>query len=148
MMMTPFTRKLALTGHITSSVGWLGAVTGFLALSVTGLTSNDAEMVRAAYFAMQVTAYFVIVPLSLASPVTGIVQSLGTSWGLFRHYWVMTKFLITLPATILLLVHLQPVGHLAQAVAETTLAHGMLAGLRIRLVADAGAALLVLVVAT
>lgn len=146
--MSPFFRKLALTGHITSSVGWLGAVTGFLALAVAGLTSKDTEMVRAAYFAMEFTAYFVIVPLSLASPVTGIVQSLGTTWGLFRHYWVMIKFLITIPATILLLVHMQPIGHLARVVGETTLASGTLAGLRIRLVADAGAALIVLLVAT
>ena len=43
-------------------------------------------MVRAAYLAMELTAWFIIVPLSLASPVTGLVQSLGTAWGLFRHY--------------------------------------------------------------
>ena len=146
--MSPFFRKLTLTGHITSSVGWLGAVVSFLALAVFGLTSKDAEMVRAAYFAMELTAYFVIVPLSIASPLTGIVQSYGTTWGLFRHYWVMIKFLITIPATILLLVHMQPIGHLARVVAEATLANGTLAGLRIRLVADAGAALVVLLFAT
>ena len=27
-------RKLALTTHVTSSVGWIGAVAGFLALAV------------------------------------------------------------------------------------------------------------------
>jgi len=67
---------------------------------------------------------------------------------LFRHYWVLVKFLITIPATILLLVHMRPVGHLARVVAETTLSSGDLAGLRIQLIADAGAAMLVLIVAT
>lgn len=85
--MTPQLRKLALTAHVTSSVGWLGAVAGFLALALTGLTSEDNQMARAAYLAMELYCWFVIVPLSLTSPLTGVVQSLGTTWGLFRHYW-------------------------------------------------------------
>ncbi len=44
--MTPRLRKLGLTAHIIFSVGWLGAVAGFLVLSIGGLTSQDAEMVR------------------------------------------------------------------------------------------------------
>lgn len=148
MMMTPWVRKFALTAHVTSSVGWLGAVAGFLALAIAGLTSRDAQTVRATYLSMQLVGWCVIVPLSLASPITGLVQSLGTPWGLFRHYWVLVKFLITIPATVLLLVHMRPIGHLARVVAETTLSHGSLAGMRIQLVADAGAALLALLVAT
>jgi hypothetical protein len=148
MTMTRRLRKFALSAHVTSSVGWLGAVAGFLALAVAGLTSRDAQTVRAAYLAMELTGWYVIVPLSLASLPTGLVMSLGTEWGLLRYYWVLAKLLITIVATILLLVHMQPVGHLARVVAETTLASGELAGLRIQLVADAGAALLALLVAT
>ena len=148
MIMSPRLRKFALTAHITSSVGWLGAVAGFLALAIAGLASPDAQTVRAAYLAMELTAWFVIVPLSVASPLTGVVQSLGTTWGLFCHYWVLAKFLITIPSTIVLLVHMQPIGHLARAVAETTMSSGDLAGMRIQLVAASVAALLVLLVAT
>ena len=74
----PVTRKFALTAHVTSSVGLLGAVAAFLALAIAGLTSHDARMVRAAYLAMNLTAEFVIVPLAFASLSIGIVQSLGT----------------------------------------------------------------------
>ncbi|MEO6437086.1 MAG: hypothetical protein ABIP55_15185 [Tepidisphaeraceae bacterium] len=146
--MTPNIRKFALTAHVTSSVGWLGAVAGFLALAVAGLTSQDAQTVSAAYLAMKLTAWFVIVPFSLAAPLTGLIQSLGTTWGLFRHYWVLAKLLITIPATLVLLLHMQPIRRLASAAAETTLSSGDLRGLRIKLVANAGAALLVLLVAT
>jgi hypothetical protein len=148
MSMTLRLRRFALTAHVTSSVGWLGAVGGFLALAVAGLTSQDGQVVRATYLAMEVIGWFVIVPLSFASLPTGLVMSLGTEWGLFRHYWVLAKLLITVLATILLLVHMQPVGHMARVVAETTLAHGELAGLRVQLVADAAAALVALLVAT
>jgi uncharacterized membrane protein len=148
MILTPRLRKFALTAHITSSVGWLGAVAGFLALAIAGLTSRDAQMVRAAYLAMELTGWFVIVPLSLASPLTGLIQSLGTMWGLFRHYWVLVKFLITIPSTIVLLLHMQPTSRLAGVAAATTLSSADLHRLRIQLIADAGAALLVLLVAT
>ncbi len=148
MTMTPRLRKFALTAHVTSSVGWLGAVAGFLALAVAGLTSQDAQMVRAAYLAMELTGWFVIVPLSVASLLTGLVQSLGTKWGLFRHYWVLVKFLITIFATIVLLLHTQPISYIAGVAAETTLSSADLREPRIQMVVAAGAGLLVLLVAT
>jgi len=148
MTMTPRVRNVALTAHVTSSVGWLGAVGGFLALAVAGLTSRDAQMVRAAYLAMELTTWFVIVPLSLASLLTGLVQSLGTTWGLFRHYWVVAKLLLNILATILLLLHTRPIARVAAVAAERTLSSADLRQLRIQLVADAGAALLLLLVAT
>ena len=147
MTMTPRLRKFALTAHITSSVGWIGADAGFLALAIAGLTSQDAEMVRAAYLAMRLIAWFVIVPLSLAALLTGLVQSLGTKWGLFRHYWILVKFLIAIFATIILLIHTQPISYMANVAAETTLSSVDLREQRIQLVVAAGAGLLVLLVA-
>ena len=145
--MTPWTRKLGLTAHVSSSVGWFGSVVAFLALAVSGLTSEQPQIVRAAYLAMEMIGWFVIVPFSFASLLTGLVQALGTPWGLFRHYWVVVKLLVTVFATALLLIHMQPVGHLARVVAIRTLEHGELAGLRIQLIADAGAAMFALLFA-
>ena len=148
MIMTPGLRKFALTAHITSSVGWFGAVTAFLALAIAGLTSQDVQLVRAAYLAMELIGWFVIVPFGIATLLTGLVQALGTTWGLFRHYWVVFKLLITVVSTALLLVHMQPTTRLAQRAAATTLSSGDLRSVRTQLVGDAGAALLALLVAT
>jgi hypothetical protein len=120
MIMTPRLRKFALTAHVTSSVGWFGAVAGFLALAVAGVASQDAQRVRAAYLTMELTGWFVLVPLALASLLTGLVQSLGTTWGLFRHYWVLAKLLINVFATVVLLLYTQTLGSLAEVAAETT----------------------------
>ena len=146
--MTPRLRSFALTAHVTSSVGWLGAVAAFLALAIAGLTSQDTQTVQATYIATELITWFVIVPLSVASLLTGLVSSLGTAWGLFRHYWVLSKLLLTIFATLLLLLHTQPIGYVARVAAETTLSSADLRGLRVQLVADAGAALLVLLVNT
>ena len=103
--MTPRVRKAALTAHITLSVGWLGAVAAFLVLSIAGLVSRDGDVVRAVYLAMDLIGRFAIVPLGLTALATGLIQALGTQWGLFRHYWILVKFLLTIGATILLLLH-------------------------------------------
>lgn len=116
--MTPRLRRFAFTAHVASSVGWLGAVVVFLALAVVGLTSRDAQTVRGAYLVMEPTAWFVLVPLSLASLLSGVVQSLGTKWGLFRHYWVLFKLLITVFATVVLLAYMETFGRLADLAAS------------------------------
>jgi hypothetical protein len=102
--MGPRLRQFALTLHVTSSVGLLGAIAAFLALAVTGVTNPDEQMVRAAYLAMSLIARFVVVPLAFASLLTGLIQSLGTAWGLFRHYWVLVKLLFTIFGAIVLLL--------------------------------------------
>lgn len=84
MIMTPPVRKLALTAHVTASIGWVGALVVFFAHAVAGLTSSDEQIVRAVTLAMGITAWFVILPLGLATLATGLVQALGTAWGLLR----------------------------------------------------------------
>ena len=61
---------------------------------------------------MELTGWVVLVPLSLASLATGLVCSLGSVWGLFRHYWVLFKLAINLVATIVLLLYMQTLEHL------------------------------------
>ena len=119
MALPPRLRKLALTAHVIASVGWLGAVIAFLNLSVTGLTSQDPQTVRGAYLVMERTGWAVLVPLSLASLLTGLISSLGSTWGLFRHYWVLFKLAINLVATIVLLLYTQTLAYLAGVAAET-----------------------------
>jgi hypothetical protein len=109
--MTPGLRKFALTAHVTFSVGWLGAVVSYLTVAIACLVSRDDQMVRSASSMMELTGWFVIVPLSLASLLTGLVQSLGTEWGLFRHYWIVVKFVLTVGAVAILLKHMPAVSH-------------------------------------
>lgn len=148
MLMKPGLRKLALTAHITTSVGWLGAAVGFLAHAIAGMTSQDAQMVRAAYLIMELTGWYVLVPLSFASLVTGLIQSLGTKWGLFRYYWVLVKFLLTVFATIIMLTFMQGFGDLARVALEPALSGIDMGGYRgASPVVHAGGGLLVLLVA-
>jgi hypothetical protein len=142
MTLTPGLRKFVRTAHVILTVGWLGTVAAFLVLAVAGLTSADAQIVRAAYISMNLITRFAIVPLSLAPLLlTGPILSLGTPWGLFRHYWIVVKLLINILSTIILLVHTQPINYLARVAVEGTLSSAD-RGVQIQLVVAAAAGLL------
>lgn len=116
--MSPRVRRLALTAHVTVSVGWVGAVLVFIGIAVVGLTAEDEGSVRGAYLVMEPAARYVLVPLALLSLVTGVVQSLGTTWGLLRHHWVVVKLLITMLAAAVLLVYLRTFAVMADTAAD------------------------------
>ena len=91
------------------SVGWIGAVLCYLALGGAAVTSDDAQTIRSAWSAMEVTGWYVIVPLAIAALVTGIAMSLGTKWGLFRHYWVVISLALTVFSVVVLILHMPTV---------------------------------------
>ncbi|RSM62047.1 DUF2269 domain-containing protein [Actinoplanes sp. ATCC 53533] len=125
MTMPPRLRKVVLTAHVTTSVGWLGAILAYLAVDITAVTSQDIQTVRGAYATMEVIVTSVIVPLALASVLIGIVNALGTPWGLLRHYWVLAKLLLTAFAAAVLLLETQTVTHLATTAATSADPRGL-----------------------
>lgn len=141
MMLTNRGRKLALTAHVTFSVGWLGAVVAYLSLVIGVMTSSDMPRVQGAWTAMELIGWYAVVPLAVGAFLSGLVLSLGTSWGLFRHYWVVAKLLLTGVATLILLLHMPSVSLQAGGV---EIGH---AGLRSEFV-HAGGGLLVLLTTT
>lgn len=102
-------------------------------------------MVQAAYLAMNLTASAVIVPLAFASLLTGILQAPGTTWGLFRHYWVLAKLVLTVFATAVLLLKMPLIAY-AASIAGTVLSAADLREAGIKLMVHAGAGLLLLLV--
>ena len=118
MAFAPALRRFTFTTHVISSVGWVGAVLVFLALAVVGGRSQDERTVRGAYLVMTPTAWFVLVPLAHASLFSGIALSLGTPWGLLRHYWVVLKLAITAFATMILLIYLATFRQMASVAAD------------------------------
>ena len=120
MTMPPRLRKVVLTAHVTTSIGWLGAVIAYLALDLTAVYSDDIPTVRAAYLGMELIIWYAIVPLAFASVLVGVVNALGTPWGLFRHYWVLIKLLLTIFATLILMQEAQVVSGLGDTAASTS----------------------------
>lgn len=146
MTMTPRIRKFALAAHITPAVGWIGAVAGYIALDVAAVTSEDAQTLRAVYLAMGLIAWYVIVPFAFASVLTGVVMSMGTKWGLFRHYWVLISLLLTIIATAVLLAETQTISYFADRAADPTTSGNDLRELGSTLVHSVGGTVVLLVI--
>lgn len=125
MTMPPRLRKVALTLHVSTSVGWLGAILAYLAVDITAVSSHDVSTVRGAYAAMEVIVVYAIVPLALASVLIGTINAIGTPWGLLRHYWVLTKLLLTVFAAVILLIETQTVTSLAATAASSADPRGL-----------------------
>ena len=146
-LMPPRVRKSLLTVHVLSSVGWVGAVAAFLVLAVAGYSTSDNQLAAGIYVSLSLMVWWLIIPLSVVSLVGGVVQALGTSWGLLRHYWVVVKLLLTTGATALLFLHTLIVDRAAaEAVAGITGAGA--SSMKLQLVIDSAAALVVLILLT
>ena len=145
MVMPPSLRKFMLSVHITFSVGWIGAVAAYLALDVAAATGSEAPTLRAAYLAMDLTARLVIVPLALATLLTGLIMSLGTKWGLFRHYWTLISLLLTLFATAVLLVETRTISAFADIASNPAASLNDLRALGSTLVHSVGGMVILLV---
>ena len=125
MAFAPALRRFTFATHVTSSLGWVGAVLVFLAIAGIGLTSQDERTVRGAYLIMAPAAWFVLVPLAHAALVSGIALSLGTPWGLIRHYWVALKLVITAFSTMILMIYMGTFRQMAGVAADPVVELGL-----------------------
>lgn len=128
-MLQSAARRFWLTVHIGSSVGWMGAVMAFIVLDVATVASDSVPLLRAAYIAMDVMTRWAIVPLAFAAFATGLVMSLGTAWGLFRHYWVVLSLILTVVATAVLMVQIPLIARRALMAADPATSDAQMQGM-------------------
>jgi hypothetical protein len=67
---------------------------------------------------MEPAARLALLPLAIASLLSGLIQSLGSTWGLFRHYWVVFKLLINVFSSIVLLSYMETFRFMAGVAAD------------------------------
>jgi hypothetical protein len=105
MRFAPRWRKAVLTAHVVTAVGWLGVDLVLLTFGVAGLSGADPELV---YPAQSLVGRLLFTPLSLLVWLIGVVNAIGTPWGLLRHRWVLVKLLLTTVMLGLVLFLLYP----------------------------------------
>ena len=140
MTLPPLARKLVLLLHVLTAVGAIGAVAAFLALAIAGAQGQGG-----AYTAMRLVAWWVVIPLVYAALLIGLVSSLGTPWGVFRHWWVIAKLGLTLLAVVVLQLQTRTIDALAAA--ETGGSLGGMHEAQAAMLLHSGGGLAVLVVA-
>lgn len=89
-------RKAILTLHVTVAVGWVGIEIAQLLLGLIGLSTDDAELVRATRVVMELLGIELIAVIAWTTLLTGLLLATATKWGLLKHYWIVTKLVVNI----------------------------------------------------
>ncbi|MBB6670194.1 DUF2269 family protein [Cohnella nanjingensis] len=88
-------KRWLLTLHLLFSAIMLGVAIVFLFLSITAANTNDEGVLQACYTMMHMLAKTTVRYSTIAALATGILLSVWTPWGLFKHYWIIAKEVLT-----------------------------------------------------
>ncbi|MFJ7210241.1 hypothetical protein [Amycolatopsis sp. NPDC098790] len=85
MKSSPRWRQAVVWLHVVSSVAWMSQ-----ALALVVLMSSGAPAMADRLDSV------LLAPMANVSAFTGLLLAGATAWGYFRHWWVLTKFALTL----------------------------------------------------
>jgi uncharacterized membrane protein len=81
--------------HILFACSWVGAAFCMILLtSVRGHITTGDEL-WAVNKSIKLIDDFIIISSAFGCLITGILFSFLTNWGFFKHYWITTKYVIT-----------------------------------------------------
>jgi type IV secretory pathway VirB2 component (pilin) len=125
-------RQLTVWLHVLTSVSWMSQAMALCVLLSVGF-ADDSRSAAATSMAHTLDGRL-LGPMADASAFTGIMLAAATPWGFFRHWWVLTKFGITIVQLYLGIFLLSPTltasltaGPSARQIAGTALMAGAIA---------------------
>jgi len=108
-------KKLSLAGqrflksvHLIAVGSWLSCVIVLLVMPVITrhiVTGEELYMYNLMYHFIDM---YILTPAAIATLLTGIVYSLFTKWGFFKHGWLIYKWIVTLAIIISGIFYLGP----------------------------------------
>lgn len=103
-------RKVALTAHILSAVGWFGVAVVVVFWVMAASVTDDSTLSVALYRAIE-TSVWLSIPVGVIAVATGTLLGVKTAFGLIRHWWVAAKIAIALAVIITDAVLVRRVAH-------------------------------------
>ncbi|MEV0086478.1 hypothetical protein [Saccharopolyspora sp. NPDC050642] len=97
--LSPRAYKLWSTVHLVVASAWLGVTAAKLVLGLAAVLTGAPPRAQSLYLAVDAVDV-AFPPLAIATLLSGVVLSLGTRWGLLRHYWVVTKLVLTVAVIV------------------------------------------------
>jgi len=91
---SPRWRQAVVWLHVVSSVAWMSQALGLVVLM--SLTLTRAAQAPAATSMAERLDSVLLAPMANVSAFTGLLLAGATAWGYFRHWWVLTKLVLTL----------------------------------------------------
>jgi hypothetical protein len=88
-------RQLLVWLHVVSSVSWMSQAAALAVLIGTSAAAPPGELKVAAVLAAELLDGTVLVFSANVAAFTGFALAATTTWGFFHHWWVATKFMVT-----------------------------------------------------
>lgn len=82
--------------HVVSVISWFGGVIGMLTFGLSLLYAENGQQLYYTLLNLHLIDETLIKYPALAVLLTGILLSVWTQWGLVKHYWVVSKLILTL----------------------------------------------------
>ncbi|MDQ7805264.1 hypothetical protein Q5425_16075 [Amycolatopsis sp. A133] len=110
---SPRWRQAVVWLHVVSSVAWMSQALALVVLMSLAAT-RPAQAGAATSMAARLDSVL-LAPMANVSAFTGLLLAGATAWGYFRHWWVLTKFVLTLAQLYAGIFLLSPALHAAVA---------------------------------
>ena len=80
--------------HLFFAILWIGGGLALIALLFTTSPTSGGELLLRSRV-LQIVDNYMIIPGAMMSLVTGLVYSIWTNWGFFKHNWITVKWVLT-----------------------------------------------------
>jgi len=81
--------------HVISGSLWFGVAIAMLAMTIANLQTTNGDELYAINAMVKLLDDFVVIPMAIASALTGTLLCWLTVWGFTKFYWVISKWSIT-----------------------------------------------------
>jgi len=112
-------QKLLKAIHLVVAGLWLSCVIMLLVLPIVAGKITDGRELYMYMYIYHFIDLYVLTPAAIATFFTGLVFSLFTRWGFFRHGWLIYKWIVTLAIIITGTFYLGPMVTRLLGIAET-----------------------------
>ena len=85
--------------HVSFACLWVGGAVTINLMNFI-MTASDGMQLYGIILSMKFVDDFVIIPGAIGSLLTGLIYSLFTNWGWFKHNWIIVKWIINLTGVI------------------------------------------------
>lgn len=89
-------QKLLKAVHVTVAGLWLSCVIVLLLMPIIGKNIASGDEIYMYNLIYHFIDMYILTPAAIVTLLTGIVYSLFTKWGFFKHGWLVYKWLSTL----------------------------------------------------
>jgi flagellar biosynthesis protein FliQ len=86
--------------HLVFAGSWIGSGFSIIILNVAKAGMTNGDVVFGVNEAIHFVDMNVVVPCAFGSLITGLLYSLLTNWGWFRHGWMIFKWVVTVGAIL------------------------------------------------